>query len=345
MDNNKRQQINNQFRRIKAKSLRDILESKDSELEYLIDDFIHEKTINLISGQAGVGKSMLTQVIAGNLSCGDMIFDRFSAKKCNVAFLDRENEENMIKDRFTKIKSNPDNIFYLSLDLIPMKEACAEIESFLTCCSIDVLIIDTLRRFQDGDENDSYDTNNFFLVLKKLLRNIKAIFLIHHLKKNLPGQKSNNESARGSTDIIASVDTHFLLEEVKDTDFLVLRNVKNRGAKKIHDLSFKIIGDEEIIRLEFQDNYSELFESKRKKTKRLIIEALNELGEANFDQIAQRVKDGGGYSENKVRKFLLEFKEKNAILIRKNSNKLMYSVNPKNQEIQYTLNPPQLSIH
>jgi len=318
------------YKFLSVKSLSEIISSNDNSLNYLIDGLVYEKTINLISGQSGVGKSLLTQVIAGQLSLGSKVFGMYETRPYRVAFLDRENEHTIIKQRFNFIESNPNNIFYVELTAPFQGEVIEEVGQFLRQNQIDVVVLDTLIRFVTGDENNSQDISNFFGSLRALLKDVKAIFVIHHLKKLGIDQKSNNESARGSSDIIASVDSHWILEKVKEAnDLLVLKNTKNRISKELEDVTFKITSDEDSIKLDYSNIRIEELEHKTQKTIRLIKECIDVYNEANFEQIASFVKDGDGYSQNLIRKLLKDLENTEQIKVRREGNLFLYSLNEK----------------
>ncbi|MBD3362104.1 AAA family ATPase [Candidatus Dojkabacteria bacterium] len=328
-----------------SKTVTEIMNDSDSDMKYLVEGMIFEKTINLISGHSGVGKSLFTQLLAGCLSLGSDFLDKYLCKKSNVAFLDRENEDPVLKERYKKIDSDKDSIFYLDLETEFKGEAVNELEQFIQQNDIDVLIIDTMVRFQRGDENNSKDVASFFAILRKLLKSLKSIFLIHHLRKGNPDEKAGNMSARGSSDIPASVDSHFLIEQTKNADFLTIRNVKNRLVKEFSDVTFKIVSDEDELRFEFQGTAFDFKEHKLTKTKRLILEAIELHNEAGFDQIVEYVKDGGGYSCTNIRKIIKDYEEDNVIMTRKDVNKILYSVNLEHKEVQFHLKiKPQESI-
>ncbi|MCA9380925.1 AAA family ATPase [Candidatus Dojkabacteria bacterium] len=330
------------YKLLDINNLQTIVDSDSNNLEYLIEGLIHKKTINLISGQSGVGKSILTQILAGTLSEGLPVFDEFYVDRSyKVGFLDRENGLSILKDRFLRIECNKENIEYIDLKASFNSTVISELKEAIRDFEIDVLVIDTLVRFQEGNENDSKDINEFFKLLRELLNELECIVVIHHLKKLSKDQKSNNDSARGSSDIIASVDTHFILEK-RDDNLLTFKNVKNRLAEEVKPMTLELQIDE-LISLKFIGDVLPESIHKVSKTKKLIVDYLDVQKESDFNSIAQYVKDGGGYSQNKVRDLLKDFIDQNVIDLFKVSNKYMYKLNEDDNsyEVESIFTPQQ----
>jgi hypothetical protein len=166
----------------------------------------------------------------------------------------------------------------------------------------------------------------------ELREHVDAIFIIHHTKKRSSDTKSNNELARGSSDITNSVDTHFLLEQSSEGNYITLKGVKNRMDSIMHEYPFKIIGDEEHLTINFEGVKRDFIESKRKKTENLIIESLEAHGTASFDEIVSFVKDGHGYSENIIRQILKEMTERKDLITGKKGNKAVYVLSREENE-------------
>ncbi len=90
-----------------------------------------------------------------------------------------------------------------------------ELKAALACYTPDVLILDPLVRFHQGEENSATDMGRFFRLLRGMMKESHfAVILIHHSGKN------PEQGARGSSAIHAEYDSAIQMK--KDGDGAVL---------------------------------------------------------------------------------------------------------------------------
>jgi len=325
---------NDNYNYLSARSLDDILNDPTVKVNYIVEDLFPEKAIILISGDTGVGKSLFTQILAASLSNGAPLLNEFQSKEVNIAFLDRENDASILKSRYEQLSLNPEKIFYIDINSSLTKAVIDELKLFLKDNNIGVLIVDTLVRFQEGDENNSKDVSKFYEALRVLLHEVRTIFVLHHLRKNNGEKQADVHSNRGSGDIVAGVDQAFIIERINDSSKLRLRNVKNRFGSKQIQAVFEFHSPDQSISTTYLGESIPSKSNKTELTTRLVIEYLNERAEANFDEINEYVSGSGGYSQSQMRKVLKSMIESNLIYQTKRSNTHFYSVNTTNLKIK-----------
>lgn len=93
-----------------------------------------------------------------------------------------------------------------------------------------VVLIDTITRFIDGDENESEDMRKFARKVFRLVNAGAKVVLLHHSKKGSSG--SLDDGLRGSSELAAFVDSCWVTE-LEDTSkpyesLSKVRNVKQR---------------------------------------------------------------------------------------------------------------------
>lgn len=77
-----------------------------------------------------------------------------------------------------------------------------------------VVLIDTITRFIDGDENESEDMRKFARKVFRLVNAGATVVLLHHSKKGSSG--SLDDGLRGSSELAAFVDSCWVTE-LEDT--------------------------------------------------------------------------------------------------------------------------------
>ena len=247
---------------------------------FLIDKLIPEKSIIVLAGQSGVGKSMLSLNMSIAVATGTDIFENKSHQS-NVIYIDEENRTVRCKERLRKqlraMDLNPDRVknrlkFLISKNLKIGSEqqvnncfSLKDIEEYIKNYKPKLIILDSLIRFFLGDENSSSDTRHIFDALKMFTEKYDISFIVlHHLGKTLNGGKPTLESLRGSGDIGAMADYTYIL--TKGSELLTLYQVKNRDDNESRPILLKMESSEDSINIK----YVGLAEDKDVKKDRLV---------------------------------------------------------------------------
>ncbi|WP_169976077.1 AAA family ATPase [Campylobacter sp. RM16191] len=183
------------FEFLNAPSIEEI--SKLDERQILIDDFLLEKSINIIWGKSGLGKTWLCFSVAKYLS--SLGFDS--------VYIDADNGIDLIKDRgYDKIIKELDNkITYINADFMDdaksqMNEIFKNLEENASKGYEKALfILDSLSFFLGDDVYDEAKIHKLISFCKRIRRAGGTIIIIAHATKA-------GSNIRGSSSLINSVD-------------------------------------------------------------------------------------------------------------------------------------------
>lgn len=180
----------------------------DRHIEYTVQGAIPQESITLIPGRGGLGKSWLAQQL-GNCIAEGQPFCGLPTKKSLVYFVDYENSLSMLCDRARILGPSSMRLWHISNDVQPPRFDSPDWILFKSLFP-GVLIIDTLRSCQLGDENSSKDMAMVMGRFKELRELGFTIILLHHT------QKADARIYKGSTAILDLCDHVLGLEKVKD---------------------------------------------------------------------------------------------------------------------------------
>lgn len=218
------------------------------EKGFVVQHIIQKNTVNQLLSPPASFKSLTAMYLAVCVS-NKKDFLGFKTKKCSVAYLDKENNRQLLKDRLNgivkglKLRRKRFPLFFL------LKEGMLDDENFVERLSdyikennVGLIIFDTLVRFNSGDENSARDMNKIYEAFIKLQNETKAaILFLHHT--NRKGE------FRGSSDLMGQVDTMFQIYRVKEANKFNIKNTKNRIGE-INDIHAEIIFTEDSILFE-----------------------------------------------------------------------------------------------
>lgn len=179
-------------------------------MNWLIDGFLPEGSITMLSGDSGSGKSIFATAIAGAVVNG-MPFLGMETKKRKVLYMDRENPLSAARQHLfdLHIERNEDLIYWGTwCEVIPDGPAAASLLE-LAREEKPLIIWDALVAFHGGDEQSATETRAFLQHLRNLASAGATILILHHT-----GKSENSKQYRGSSDIKASVDCAYLLERL-----------------------------------------------------------------------------------------------------------------------------------
>ncbi|GEM_PF-1025861 len=223
----------------------DILKKEFPEEEWLVEDLISLPSVNALSGMPGHGKTFVTIHIAMCVARGLPVFGKFPSRQAPVLIISEEDYPNHLQGRFQSLGlTEHDQITYLSQAgfKCDIEDHVNQIIDIVHEKRFKLVIIDSLRRVHDQDENDSRGMARVSDGLKRIAKEGVAVLYIHHHRKP-EGYGPNNPtvSLRGSTEIQAAVENHFSLEKKDGEDILVFRQSKSRNAEALKPFEVKIL--------------------------------------------------------------------------------------------------------
>jgi len=190
----------------------------DLHVEWAFDKLIPERSITILHGPGGIGKTWLGMMIAKAVSDGQELFG-IETKKKSVIYLDFENPLPVLVERIQRMDLSNVMFWHLGFETPPPRFDSDKWQLFKELPKESLLIVDSLRSSQGGDENSSRDMALIMGHLKELREQGRTILLYHH------ASKVDERTFRGSMAITDLAD-HVLslykvnkrFEEIDDTE-------------------------------------------------------------------------------------------------------------------------------
>jgi AAA domain len=205
-------------------------ELRDTEVTWLVDGLIPRGSVVMVTAPPAGYKTWLALAIAGAVSTGTDFLDRKTIQT-TVVYLDRENPAAVIRQRLEMLKL--DDSSYLKIwgrwvpDSPPLLGDYRLLEFARKYKPL--IVVDSLVRFHESEENSASMMGRISECLKRLVDAGATVLLLHHQGKN------PNMLYRGSSDILAGVDTAFNIIKEQDEEFgtiLRLNSYKDRYAEE-----------------------------------------------------------------------------------------------------------------
>jgi hypothetical protein len=198
--------------------------------EFLIEGFLVKKSIAMLGGPVAQRKSIIALNIAHALCTGEPLFGYFDVpqKPERVVYLCPEMGPASFVKRIKQIGlgSYIGKTFFIQT----MSESPTVLDELGEELPGAVVIVDTITRFVEGDENKSEDMRRFAQKVFRLANAGATMVLLHHSKKGSSG--SLDDGLRGSSELAAFVDSCWVteLEDTKEPyqSLSKMRNVKQR---------------------------------------------------------------------------------------------------------------------
>ena len=184
----------------------------DIKVEWVVDRLIPKESITVLFGKGGIGKTWLMMGIARSIGSG-IDFLGYDTQQTPVIFIDFENPLTVLNTRTQKL-GQTDNVYFWRMgnELKPPMLDSSEWEQYKELPKGAVLVFDTLRASQSGDENDSRAMAKVMNQMKELRDLGFTIILLHHTAKN------TDNVSKGSTAIVDLADHILGLTRVRQKE-------------------------------------------------------------------------------------------------------------------------------
>jgi len=305
--------------------------------DYIIDNFLYPGTLTMIHSPPANFKSLIAFQMGFCITNHKNFLD-LKTKYNTVLYIDAENSQRVIKERMEKMYeglllqdenfdlfvANNFNIMYGKRRI--NEQSFEELKKVIEAKEIKVLIIDTLHRIADYDENKSDDINKLYVDFFKplMLKYNLAIVFLHHSKKD--------GGYRGSGDFLGSVDVSYEVKRNgKGSNQFKIINEKQRSGE-IEDIMGEIIFDDDSITVKTIDRLNKNSSSAKAET--LILNFLNN-GKKTTTEIIEHVINTfeGIISSKTVTRSLKKLKD-NALIIIKKEGKFSYYEKVYEEELE-----------
>lgn len=214
---------------------RTFLATAQLEPPWLVPGAIPLGAITFITGRPGASKSWAAyELMRATVQEADWLgmgIPRGGLSPCAV-LLNYDNPHAEVQRRFLRLGLQPENALYVHSfgihnppdpypPVLQLPDAFEALYAIIYTKRPAVIVVDSLRQAQTGDENNSQEMALVLMQLKRFAALGSAIIVIHHTRRN-------DATMRGSTEIEASADGIALVESVGRGSSLVTWN-KTRG--------------------------------------------------------------------------------------------------------------------
>lgn len=215
------------------------LTMKPVAVDWLIENIIERGSLNLLFGEPGAGKSLFALDWAFCMTAG-IDWHGYRTKLGDVVVVAGEGFAGMAR-RLKALESKyqmkaPARLFISQrpANLIDGTNAQWIADSIkATCPNPGLVIVDTLHRNMDGDENSSQDIGRFIANLDGFFKPLgAAVLVVHH------SGHGNQQRSRGSSSIRAAMDGEF--SATKDGGGIVLSCHKAKDFEAFKPLQFSL---------------------------------------------------------------------------------------------------------
>lgn len=272
----------------------DILNLELPPVSALIENLIGQEEATIISGPAGVGKSILTLNIALALGSPQIIklWGLEIQSELKTLFFQSENgaraTQNRLKlisnDRF--LSNGAKNIIFPSFGTEDIRVSKGDLADpvfidlllhHIELSGAQLVVIDPLISFHNGDENDNSEMRRSLDNLTEIISKKKCSFLIiHHVGRIFTGKRTSY-AGRGASAAGDWADNNFLFEKVYPTQInptpsLRLTNQKARNAEESD--AMELVMDNNLVLHRLQSSSK----SKSQSNAIIVQQALEQLG-------------------------------------------------------------------
>ncbi len=230
---------------IKTKTLNNLMNEKYPEQEYIVDRIVPESSITILSGSSRSFKTYTLLEIALSVAKGTTLFGIFKTQKCAVLIIDEENGERLLQKRLFQLGANVDLPIYIS-SMAGYQITDSTVEQTIQTCKekeVKLVIVDALIRIHDSDENSAREMSKVFAKIRKISDAGIAVLLTQHHRKQGAHSSGGSNEMRGSSDILAAVDSHIGVTR-NEKFYLRFDQTKQRYDVEIDPFEVKVIIDE-----------------------------------------------------------------------------------------------------
>lgn len=158
------------------------LQALDMNVEWTVSRLLPTRSLTLLHGPAGVGKTWLSLCLAKAVSLGEP-FLGLETRQRPAYYIDLENPLPLLIDRLRRLSIQDVRFWHLSADPCPPKLDSADWKRYKALPAGSLIVFDTVRAAHDGDENSSQDAGLVMGRLKQIRERGNDVLLLHHTGK------------------------------------------------------------------------------------------------------------------------------------------------------------------
>lgn len=256
----------------------ELFSQPDEKVEWVIKDLIAVGSLNMISAPPKSFKTWTILHIASRVANGQKVFNWFDTSKSNVLIVDEEDAPSILKSRLKMLNASESSNIYFWIQTgfkIDNPQHLNALLDFIVKKDIKLVNIDSFRRVQMRDENSAKEVAEVFEEFRKISKlGVAVLITHHHRKQGILGKNSPEQNIRGSSDILASLDGHLVVDRNYEDHALTIDQNKQRVIEEMRPFKVKIIkNDRGLLSLEY-DGEIPVAKLKKEEGMELIVEFL-----------------------------------------------------------------------
>lgn len=288
-----------------VKTLESVMSAYYPEQEYVIDRLIPEASITILSGTSRSYKTYTLLHMAICVARGDVLFGQFGSQQTGVLVIDEENGERLLQKRLFQLGALADlPIYFMSYSGFTTSDD--DIDSLIETCkdkNIKFVIVDSLIRIHNGEENSAKDMSKVFKQLRRVTESGIALLVTQHNRKQNGYSSGAGDSMRGSTDIMAAIDSHIGVSR-KNKWYLTFDQTKQRYDVELDPFGVKVNATDTTFEFEYLGQSDENVDNSE-VIRLATIELLSEHGTLNQRDLLTKLKERDiPVNEHKLRELL-----------------------------------------
>ena len=227
-------------------TLKELLNSNIPEQEWYVENLIPKRGVTLIAGKPKEFKSFLAMYLTCCLA-GNKDFLNLKIKKSKVMYIDEENDDTELKRRFEKLKPELDindedteNVGLVIFKGIKVntEQGVNKLKILINLFKPNVIIVDSLIRVFEGDENSSKDMKTIFNNIKELMKKYDTTWVILHHVRKMNNKWVKMEDIRGSGDIVAQASSILTVNRNNSNTFTLTQEAVRGLPQPISPIQF-----------------------------------------------------------------------------------------------------------
>ena len=205
----------------RTKSVAELFKDGVPPINWLVDYFVPERGILMIGAEPKSYKTFMALHLAMSVADGLPFLGEYPTKQARVLYIDEENGQatvgrrvHMLKDGYD-LQELPEKLYLTSFEGIKLdtQEGAEIVEELIHEFTPRLVVIDSMVRFLDGQEDKAHDVREIFENLKPIMELTNVAFVIlHHTRKD---NNKGMAGLRGSGDFAAFVDAVVMLSASK----------------------------------------------------------------------------------------------------------------------------------
>ena len=276
-------------------SLSDLLARPLPQQSWLVESLLSRGGVMGLAGDPGTAKTWLILELARAVATGRPFLDRFPTQQGPVLIIDEENGEARLQRRLARITNQRLDdcpIYIASMCGVNLSHDrwIDSLYSKVVEIKPSLILFDSLIRVHRGGENSAEDMATLFAVFTYFRHDFGcAIVFTHHLRK-MGFIRDLGQRVRGSSDILAYVDSMLGLTKVETA--YTLWHLKNRDGDLIKPLSLSVEDTDKNTTVVRVTGEVDEESSKREQARDLIMDALAD-GDKLREELTAFIREAG----------------------------------------------------